>query len=385
MNFKLSATPALYFGSNKIKLLPELIEQFGQRALIITGRDSFLKSFIAMELFNDLDAYRIENKIIQIEGEPTPGQIDAAVNECANWKPEVVVAIGGGSVMDAGKAVSAMLCETGSIIDFLEAVGTRLPSGKKIPFIAIPTTAGTGSEATKNAVITKTGKDGFKKSLRHDNYIPNFALVDPSLTISCTPSITAASGMDAFTQLLESYLSLNSTPFTDALAFEGIRYLLGAIEKAVENGDDLTARSDMSYATFLSGITLANAGLGLVHGFAQPLGSLFAVPHGIACGTLMGATNRITVQRLREENANRALNKYFQLASLISSEVNPAKAIDQFLDKIDFLCEKFQLAKLSAFGITEKDFPLIIENTGLKYHPVNLCRYDLKWILKQRL
>lgn len=385
MNFKLSATPTIYFGANKIKMLPELIAEFGNNALIVTGKSSFVKRYNAMELFSDLEAASIENKIIHIDGEPSPEQIDQAIKTSRNRKPDVVVAIGGGSVMDAGKAISAMLSETGSIIDFLEGIGTRLPSGKKIPFIAVPTTAGTGSEATKNAVITRVGKDGFKKSLRHDNYIPNIALVDPMLTLGCPSAITAASGMDAFTQLLESFLSVNSNPLTDVLALEGIRLVFKSLETAVDKSNDLDARTGMSYASLLSGITLANAGLGVVHGFAQPLGSLYTIPHGAACGTLIGAANRITVQRLSERNDVHTLNKYFQVASFLSTERDQIKAIDQLLDELDRLTQKFKLPRLGSYGITEHDFPDIIKNTGLKYHPIDLNAADLSWILKQRL
>ena len=385
MNFNLSATPTIHFGVNKIKSLPELIAGFGNKALLVTGKSSFIKSFIAIELFNDLEAYRINNKVIQIEGEPSPEQVDQAVHEYRNWKPEVVVAIGGGSVMDAGKAISAMLCEGGSIVDFLEGVGTHLSTGNKVPLIAVPTTAGTGSETTKNAVITQFGEHGFKKSLRHDNYIPNVALVDPQLTVGCPPSITAASGMDAFTQLLESYLSVNSSPITDALALEGIGLIVRSLERAVEKGDDLNARAGMSYAAMLSGITLSNAGLGVVHGFAQPLGSLFPIPHGVVCGTLMAAANRITVQLLRKKKDIRTLNKYYQVATLLTSEKDQTTAIDQLLDELDRLTLKFKLPLLSSFGITEEDFPIIIKNTGLKYHPIDLSTADLKRILKQRL
>ncbi|MFA9388773.1 MAG: iron-containing alcohol dehydrogenase [Prolixibacteraceae bacterium] len=385
ISFKFATSPAIIFGANKIKLLPELVKQFGHRALIVTGKSTFLKSFIAIELFQDFEAHGIETQIIRIEGEPSPEQIDRAVSTHRKWNPDVVVAIGGGSAMDAGKAISAMLCENNSVSSYLEDVGNEIPSGNKLPLIAIPTTAGTGSEATKNAVITKAGADGFKKSLRHDNYVPNLALVDPQLCVTCPPTVTAASGMDAFTQLLESYLSSNSNPMTDALALEGMSCLIRSIEKAVEQGNDLAARSDMSYAALLSGITLANAGLGVVHGFAQPLGSLYNLPHGVACGTLMGAANRITVEKLKEDNNQQVLKKYEQVAQLFSSAEKQENKIDDLLNYIDRLSAEFRLPKLADFGISAADFPEIIAHTGLKNHPINLNPEDLTWILTQRL
>ncbi|MDA3928796.1 MAG: iron-containing alcohol dehydrogenase, partial [Prolixibacteraceae bacterium] len=263
--------------------------------------------------------------------------------------------------------------------------GTKVLSGKKIPMIAVPTTSGTGSEATKNAVISELGENGFKKSLRHNNFVPNIALVDPQLTLGCPPAITAASGLDAFTQLLESYLSTNANPITNALAFEGIIKIIGSLEKAVLNGNNLEARTNVSYAALLSGITLANAGLGVVHGFAQPLGSLFSVPHGIVCGTLMGAANRITVQKLREQGKTDFLDKYYMVAQLVSSKANKKDVLDDFIDFLDKLIIKFNLPKLSVFGVNQSDFPAIIEKTDLKYHPVELSNDDLMWILKERL
>ena len=366
-------------------MLPQLVQQFGQKALIITGRSSFLKSFVAMELFQDFDACSIETQLVHISGEPSPDQIDSAVTAHRKFKPNVVIAIGGGSVMDAGKAISAMLCENGSIKNFLEDVGNQLPSGKKIPLITVPTTSGTGSEATKNAVITQLGKDGFKKSLRHDHYVPNIALVDPELTVGCPPAVTASTGMDAFTQLLEAYLSTNSNPITDALALDGMNRLIRSIEKAYDHGNDLGARADMSYAALISGITLANAGLGVVHGFAQPLGSLFNIPHGVVCGTLMGAVNRISVQRLREHKNQKILEKYDKVARLFSHAEDQNRRLNDFMDELDRLTTKFNLPALSGFGLTEADFPSIVSKTGLKYHPVELNDHDLITILKWRL
>lgn len=384
MNFNLASTPNIIFGLNKFKQLPQLVEQFGNKAIIITGKSSFMQSHLAIELFQDLDFLKIQTEIVTIAEEPTPQLIDEAIAKYKVWNPHVVVAIGGGSVMDAGKAISAMLREDGSIIEYLEGVGTKLPSGEKTPLIAVPTTSGTGSETTKNAVITKPGSDGFKKSLRHNNYVPNIALVDPQLTIACPPAVTAASGMDTFTQLLESYVSTNGNPISNALAFDGLIKIISSLEKAVKNGNNLQARSNMSYAAMVSGITLANAGLGVVHGFAQPLGSSFEVPHGIVCGTLMGATNEITVKRLREEDNQKTLDKYYMVAQLISTKNNRNEVIDDFIQYLNNLTIKFNLPKLSSFGINETHFNSIIQKTGLKNHPIQLSNKDLRWILEQR-
>jgi alcohol dehydrogenase len=278
-----------------------------------------------------------------------------------------------------------MLCEAGSIAGYLEGIGEKVPSGKKIPFIAVPTTSGTGSEATYNAVITSPGPEGYKKSLRHPNYVPNLALVDPSLTIDCPSGITAASGLDALTQLLEAFVSNKSNPLTDSIAFDGLTYVLRNIEKAVFNGKDIVAREAMSYGALLSGIALANAGLGVVHGFAQPLGSMFPIPHGIVCGNLMGPANRITVEKLHKDNKTVTLEKYTRVAKILFQDPNAERLIGQLLDHFDSLIERFQLPRLSVFGVSEENIPAIVAELGLKNHPVELGPAELESIVRNRL
>ncbi|MBN1767455.1 MAG: iron-containing alcohol dehydrogenase [Prolixibacteraceae bacterium] len=380
MHFNFSQTPMLYFGQGQFTKLADHLKSFGSKALIITSQ-SFINSENATWLKNTLNTNKLTASWEQMHGEPSPEQIDKITAENRSFAPDVIVAIGGGSVLDAGKAVSAMLCEKGSISNFLEDVGTQTPSGNKIPMIAVPTTAGTGSEATKNAVITKNGKDGFKKSLRHKHYVPNIAIVDPTLSLSCPPSVTAASGMDAFTQLLESYLSTQSTPISDALALDGLKMLIGSLEKAVANGDDIEARSKLSYAAFLSGITLANAGLGVVHGFAQPLGSLFPIPHGVVCALLTGSANRMSVEKLRTENKHTSLKKYAIVGRLIQPTSNDKTAIEVLLNYIERLTTNFHIPKLSAYGVRKADFTAIVKQTGLKNHPVKLNKEELTQIL----
>lgn len=385
MIFDFATTPHIIFGAGQLAILPKLISQYGSKVLLITGKSSFENSEQSCKFYDELKTAKIDFRTVQIENEPSPNDIDQAVLAHRKWSSEVIIGIGGGSVIDAGKAISAMLKHELSISNYLEDVGTQKPNGNKVPFIAVPTTSGTGSEATKNAVITQAGTNGFKKSLRHNNYVPNIALIDPLLTLNCPPNVTAASGMDAFTQLLESYLSTNSNPITDALALDGITRLAANIETAYMQGNNIEARTNMSYAALISGITLANAGLGLVHGFAQPLGSLFNLPHGIVCGTLMGAANRITVERIRKTGNTFTINKYHKAAMAVGFDSTENKAIDQFIDFIDELTLKFKLPKLSNFGIETADFDKIISNTGLKYHPEKLSNNDLHKILEMRL
>ncbi len=381
MKFNFTNTPKIIFGEGRLNELTNHVSVFGKKFLIITGK-SFPETQYGQQLFNSLTESQYTYTHEVLHGEPSPENIDTITQKNIKHLPDAVIAIGGGSIMDAGKALSAMLCEDGTITDYLEGVGSKQPSGKKIPLITIPTTSGTGSEATKNAVITQHGENAFKKSLRHDNYVPNVAIVDPRLTISCPANITAASGMDAFTQLLESYLSTNANPLTDALAFDGIKHIFSSLEQAVADGNDINSRAKMSYAALLSGITLANAGLGVVHGFAQPLGSLFPIPHGIVCANLMGPANQITVEKLRAEKNTGALKKYANIAHILYPDTNDENAINKLIEYIHQLTQKLNIPKLSSFGVNYSHFDSIIKETGLKNHPVKLEKEALKMIIK---
>jgi alcohol dehydrogenase class IV len=303
----------------------------------------------------------------------------------------MVIAIGGGSVLDAGKAISAMLVEQKPVTDFLEGVGTKQPGGVKLPFLAIPTTAGTGSETTNNAVI-KSPENGFKKSLRHKNYPPDLTLVDPETTLSCPPSLTAACGMDCFTQLTEAYLSTRASSLTDSLAIDGLHGIARSLETAFLDGSNLQARSDMAYAALLSGIVLSNAGLGTVHGLAGTIGGFFDIPHGAVCTTLMAATNRTTLNALRKSTEKTAaeetaLQKYSTLGRIFSKKSNKTDNWfqDFFIDELIRLTELFKLPSLDTFGMNSTDLERIISASSNKYNPVQLTREDLLHILSSRL
>ncbi len=259
--------------------------------LLISGRTISQSTYFA-EIVDDLAA-RFEVDHVGVHGEPSPEQVNEIVELRRTSPPHLVIAVGGGSTLDTGKAVAAGFALDGPIEDYLEGVGDKSPHGAKLPFVALPTTAGTGSEATKNAVLSRiAASGGFKKSLRHDNYVPDLALVDPELCVACPRPVTAASGLDAFTQLLEAYLSTGATPFTDALCESGIHAFASGFHKVLNNGSDVIARSSLSYAAFLSGVTLATAGLGLVHGLASPIGARAPVPHGVVCGALLSPVLR---------------------------------------------------------------------------------------------
>jgi alcohol dehydrogenase class IV len=382
-----SKTPQIIFGCSSRKELPGIVSRWGKNVLVVTGKSSFSSNRIGSEILELLKKSNILVQVVSVVSEPSPTDIDATVAKYRDDKPDAVVAIGGGSVIDAGKAISAMIMVDGNIKDYLEGIGTKTHPGTKLPFVAMPTTSGTGSEATKNAVISHVGNDGYKKSLRHENFMPDVALIDPELAVSCPPEITAAAGMDAFTQLVESYLSVKSNPITDALAIDGITHLIRSIEKAIHHPNNLHAREDLAYAALLSGITLANAGLGVVHGFAQPLGSLFKIPHGVVCGTLMGAANTITLEKiLASGEKSIALSKYARLGRLISRREDAEVSLaETFAEYVDELTEKLHIPLLSKYGVKEQHIDKIVSLTKLKEHPVKLSETELKKILYERI
>lgn len=369
-------------------MLPDLIQKYGKKALIITGASSLSSSLPWQELQQKMEAMGINRTVFSVVKEPSPQVVDACVEKFKSSDIQVVIAIGGGSVLDAGKAVSAMLPLGEPVKLYLEGVGRKVHHGSKVPFVAVPTTSGTGSETTKNAVISEIGPHGFKKSLRHDNFVPDIAIVDPQLTISCSSFITAISGMDAFTQLLESYLSSLANPMTDALALEGLRNIKNSLIPAFENGENLEARSGMALASMLSGSTLANAGLGTVHGFASPIGGYFDIPHGVVCSVLMGPVNRLTVKKLRRTGSGeQALKKYAVAGSLFSEKgkCSDDYYIDYLLNLIEEYSTRMNIPKLSAYGISKNDFEKIIRDTDNKYNPVKLNLEELEAALEMAL
>jgi alcohol dehydrogenase class IV len=386
-SFQFSRLPQIWFGQGRLSILPELIKQYGNSLLLITGSRSFTRSAHSEELINYLEKSGIRSKSVAVPGEPSPDLIDKTVSQFRDEKTDVIVAIGGGSVMDAGKAMSAMLHTEGSVRSYLEGVGTSDHPGTKIPFIAVPTTSGTGSEATKNAVISEVGKNGFKRSLRHDNFVPDIALVDPELTLSCPPGLTAASGMDCYTQLVEAYLSNKANEYSDALAMKGILAVASSLEIAYKDGSDIGARSSMAFASLTSGICLANAGLGVVHGFASSIGGRFNIPHGLICGTLMAVSNEIIVRKLLHgEGDSLFLKKYAKLGEIISGE--RGKSDDYytslFIDHLHHLTFKLELPGLKEAGMTEESFDEVCSATENKNNPVKLSKEELIEILKRR-
>lgn len=391
LSFRFSRCPRIFFGDAYSGRLGEIAGGIGRRALLLTGRRSLEASGYLEALAEQLRASGVEHSIVGLHGEPSPESVDEIASSFRDGGIDVVLAVGGGSVLDAGKAVSAMLAEKGSVCDYLEGIGDPdALSGAKVPFVAVPTTAGTGSEATKNAVLSREGPSGFKKSLRHDNFVPDVAVVAPVLTRSCTPGQSGASGMDAFTQLLESYVSTGAGPLTDALAVSGIAAVRDNLLAACAPFESQRGRAGMSYAALVSGMTLANAGLGVVHGLASELGWMHRVPHGVACGTLLGSATRANLAHLASEGgegAREALGRY-AVAGAILSGSDPADirgCVAALLDTIDRWTEALGLPLLREYGIVGSGLDAIVAETGQRSNPVALSGEELRGILSRRL
>ncbi len=386
--FSLGVPSRIIFGCGKLAELRETLLSFGSRPLLVLGNTSFTAGKAFAMLWNILDDLGVPVKTLHITREPSPETIDTIVANKQYRTIDMVISIGGGSTLDAGKAMAAMLVEGGAVSRFLEGVGTKRPSGKKLPFIAIPTTAGTGSEATSNAVLSLVGSRGFKRSLRHDGYFANLALVDPILTLSCPKPLTISCAMDCFTQLVEGYLSTGSSTLTDALALEGIRKIREALLPVVSDGSNLAARSDLSYATLLSGIVLANAGLGTVHGFAAVIGGLFTIPHGVICGSLMAPVNRSTLKNLRiTAPEHPALSKYATLGRIFTTRTGHTDSWyqDHFIAELEKLADDLALPFLSDYEIRKEDAENIAAQTGNKNNPAKLTPEELVEILHSRI
>ncbi len=398
--FSLARVPRVIFGTGTLEELPDLAAGYGRRILLVTGAKSFAESPRADRLREQLIKRGTDICHFPVAGEPSPSLIDEAASRMKGSGISLVTGIGGGSVMDAGKAISAMLTVDGSVTDYLEVVGSREHPGSKVPFIAVPTTSGTGSEATRNAVISQVGKGGFKRSLRHDNFVPDIALIDPDLTMSCSPEITAAAGMDCFTQLAEAYLSTKANGFTDALAMQGMEAISRSLVRSFTDGDDINARSDMSFAALMSGMCLANAGLGAVHGLAGTIGALHQMPHGVVCGTLMARANELNIRELRRleqsgparadssgDGIYAALAKYATLGRIFADTAgkNDDWYIDFFIDYLHAVTSRLRMPRLGSLGLEKENIPEIVTQSDVKNNPVKLSVDHLTEIVVGRL
>jgi alcohol dehydrogenase len=391
MLFNFAKVPPLYFGAGKLELLPKLIRQFqGQRILLVTGSKSLQHSGTLLRLQELLNQEKISLFSVVCAGEPTTPLIDNICSQYRVEKIDVVVGIGGGSVIDAGKAISAMLPQDNSLFDYLEGMGRGIPhNGVKVPYIAIPTTSGTGSEVTKNAVLSEIGANGYKKSLRHDNLIPDAVIVDGELLTSCPRSITAACGMDAFTQLLEPYLSPTASPLTDAIAWSGLEAIAPNLLPACgEMAENIAVRENLAYSALMSGIALANAGLGIVHGLASPIGGFFPIPHGVVCGTLMAAAVRANWKAIQErEPDNPAIAKMARVGQLLSGETGKTEQYycDALANILEEWTEILDLPRLGNYGLRRQDLEKIVAQSPNRNNPIELTQEEILAFVETRI
>ena len=392
--FTVAALPRIVFGAGVFATVPDEVAALGRKVLIVTGAGSIRATPHWSLLLECLAGRGVGVETLAVRGEPSPALVDQAVAEFKDRGIEVVLAVGGGSAMDAAKAIAGLLRPGNSVMDHLEGVGRGIPySGPATPFIAVPTTAGTGSEATKNAVLSTRGPEGYKKSFRHDLLIARVAVVDPELLISCPKPVLAPNGMDAFTQLLESLTSTRASAFTDALGWSGLEAFRDGFFDAYEGQGESAAlgRSRLAYASLLSGINLAQTGLGVVHGLASPLGAFFPIPHGVVCGTLLAEATAINIQALRGRDAeNPALGKYAHAGSLLARRyiAERDEALEALVDILREWTLHLNLPLLSTFGMSKADIPKVVAASGgnsMKTNPLVLTEAEVTEILLRRL
>lgn len=389
--FSFASTPHIHFGAGVRFKLADILHSYGTRILLVTGSKSFDDSPLCGDLMQQL-ASMFEMRRIKVTGEPSPQLVDTTVADHRAWAPDAVVAICGGSAVDAAKAIAGLLSSGVSVMEYLEGVGRgKSYQGPATPFIALPTTAGTGGETSKNAVLSVIGEEGYKKSFRDEALVAKQIFLDPELTLSCPKAVTASCGMDAFTQLLESYVSTRASAMSDALALSGLEKVRDSLLVAVQDGSNLDARSGMLYASSISGLTLANAGLGSVHGLASPLGAFYPIPHGVVCGTLLFEATRMNIQTMLDrEPENPGLLKYAHAGRLLTNqpELSDSEARRGLLKLLEGWGRRLEMPLLSHYGIDQTGFTKIIANISggsMATNPIVLTESEIRTVLHSRL
>jgi len=375
--FEFATATRIVFGAGRLAELPEAVKALGgNKVLLVTGRDPTR----AGPLRKGLGRMGLSSVTFTVEGEPTVERVREGTAAALAGQCDAVVAFGGGSALDAGKAIAALAANGGDPLDYLEVVGRGQALTKpSLPLVAIPTTAGTGSEVTRNAVLGV--KDAqVKASLRSPLMLPRLALVDPELLVGAPPAVLASSGLDALSQLLEPFLSARANPLTDALAREGMGRSARSLRRAVLEGPDAAAREDLALASLFGGLCLANAGLGAVHGFAAPVGGMFDAPHGAVCAALLPATLEVNLRALRARAPSHpALPRFQEVAVLLTGRAD-ARAEDG-ISWVRELCQALGVPGLGRYGLTEADVPRLVGRakaaSSMKANPLPLTDEEL--------
>ncbi len=385
-SFEFATANRIIFGAGKLNGLAVQLKGRAKRLLLVCGNSSDAIPRVRETL--RVSAQDIPFDEFHVHGEPTVDTATEGALVALEHGCDMVVGLGGGSVLDAGKAISALATNRGDIFDYLEVVGKGQPlTNAPLPYIAIPTTAGTGTEVTRNAVL-ESPSHGVKVSLRSPLMLPSLALVDPELTYSLPPEITASSGLDALTQLIEPFVSIKANPMTDAICREGIRYAVGSLRQAYHNGEDVSAREGMSLASLFGGLAMANAALGAVHGFAGPLGGMLHAPHGAICARLLPLVMEANIKALESRHAGHvAIERYIEIAQIVTGDKN-ASAQDG-VKWVSDLVGELNIPPLSAHGMTESHIPEAVEKTlnasSFKGNPIVLSEGELRGILEKAI
>ncbi len=355
MQFEFTTATRIVFGDGTVKQVAPAARQWGRRVLVVAGSPPER----AHRLLANLDAAGVQSFTFVVEREPTVDLIARGLEQARGEQCEVVVALGGGSAIDAGKAIAALLTNPGDLMDYLEVVGKgNAIQNPPAPLITVPTTAGTGAEVTRNAVLGVPERQ-VKVSLRSPFLLPRLAVVDPELTLDLPPAVTARTGLDALTQLIEAYVSIRANPVTDGFCTQGIPLAGRSLRQAFHHGEDLDARRDMSLAALLSGLALANAALGVVHGFAAPLGGRIAAPHGAICAAILPHGIEINLRALRARAPqSMALHRYEEEARILTGRGDATT--EDGVRWVRQICQEFEIPPLKAYGLGEQDVAALV-------------------------
>ena len=381
MSFELSVPEKVVFGSGSLARLRQLMAGFGERALIVHGANPDRAGSVQELLVKS----GFETHLYSVGGEPTVEDIARGVEEAKRKNVTLIIGIGGGSAIDSAKAISGLATNPGDIYDYLEVVGRGNPlTEAALPCVAIPTTAGTGAEVTKNAVIASQ-EHKVKVSLRSPFLLPRIALVDPELTYSLPTKVTMATGLDALTQLIEPLVSIRANPATDGLCREGIPRVARSLPAVMQDGKNVTAREEMALASLFGGLALANAGLGAVHGFAGPIGGMFDAPHGLLCGILLPFVVEANIKALRSRSPDSpALGRYDEIGRLLTG--SPHALAADGLAWLKDLNKTLTVPTLSSLGIPKTSIPEIANKaakaSSMKANPIELTLPELEEILQ---
>lgn len=383
-HFEFATATRIVFGAGTASQVGATAKNYGRHALVVTGGNSRR----ANKLLASLAAAGVGAAVFPVAGEPEIATIERGVAFARKEDCDFVIGFGGGSVMDAGKAVAAMLTNAGELLDYLEIIGRgQALANQSAPFLAIPTTAGTGAEVTRNAVLAAP-EHQVKVSLRSSLILPRLAVIDPELTRDLPPALTATTGLDALTQLIEPYVCRRANPMTDGFCEQGIFRAARSLREAVCNGQNQSAREDMALASLFGGLALANAGLGAVHGFAGPVGGSFPAPHGAVCAALLPPVMTANIRALRaREPDSLALRRYDRVAGLLTGD--PQAAADTGVEWVQKLVADLPVPKLGAYGIREEHVADLVAKaanaSSMKANPIALTPDELAQTLRLAL